>query len=111
MVQRFTFGQGAGFQCLEIIDVQGPLRSNNAEVLLAAALAGKGDRIFSFLAIQQRALQEQRVDPASARMGGLRGGDAKSNTPDIPREPASLAKSAIGLGLLSERHWHAPLLG
>lgn len=29
-------------QTVEIIDVQGPLRSNNAEVLVAAALAGRG---------------------------------------------------------------------
>ncbi|WJM94823.1 LysR family transcriptional regulator [Pseudomonas defluvii] len=39
--QRWYFRRPES-EAVEIIDVQGPLRSNNAEVLVAAALAGRG---------------------------------------------------------------------
>ena len=54
--QRWYF-QRAGEGPLETINVSGPLRSNNAEVLLAAALKGRGIVLFPTWLLDPRTLQ------------------------------------------------------
>jgi DNA-binding transcriptional LysR family regulator len=58
--QRWYFRQGEGGQ-QQVVDVHGPLRSNNAEVLVEAALAGRGIVLFPTWLFSRESFQKDAL--------------------------------------------------